>query len=198
MVAELDKSQVVEDLAGIDGVGLSDEEIASHVRLLFPTGGETTHGSLGNALHALLTHEGEWARLVAEPARAEAVVEEALRYESSIAVLPRMSASRAVAFRGVELPPDSWVLFAIAGASHDPAVHADPHRFDPDRPATDRLTFGRGVKSCPGMHLAKRNMVVALQALAARFPRLRLLEPVASQPRRTVLRCPDRLVVRTD
>ncbi len=58
------------------------------------------------------------------------------------------------------------------------------------------LTFGRGVKSCPGMHLAKRNMIVALQVLAERFPQLELLDVEAALPRRTVLRCPDALRVR--
>jgi len=184
--------------ARADGRALEDEEIASHVRLLFPTGGETTHGSLGNALSMLLTRQGAWAALVADPARAEAIVEESLRVESSIAVLPRMSASCEIEFHGTTMPADSWVLFAIAGANHDPAQHADPHRFDVDRPKADRLTFGRGVKSCPGMHFAKRNMVVALQALADRFPDLRLIDAERARPRRTVLRCPDALEVSLD
>lgn len=191
------REDVISELlaARVDGQALGDDEIAAHVRLLFPTGGETTHGSLGNAVYALLTHREEWERLVADPTRAERVVEESLRWESSIAVLPRMSASEPTEFHGVELPPDSWVLFAIAGANRDPAKHADPHRFAPDRAASDRLTFGRGVKSCPGMHLAKRNMVVALQVLAERHPDLALADAEAAQPRRTVLRCPDALAV---
>ena len=60
----------------------------------------------------------------------EATVEEALRWETPIAVLPRMSASEPVEFYGVEIPADSWVLFAMAGANRDPAVFPDPDRFD--------------------------------------------------------------------
>jgi cytochrome P450 len=182
--------------ATVEGRRLTDEEVHSHVRLLFPTGGETTHGSLGNLLYALLTHPGSWEALCADPSRVPRAVEEALRWESSVAVLPRLSASEPVEFQGVELPPDSWVLFGIAGANRDPAVFSDPDRFDLDRDPGDPLTFGRGVKSCPGMHLARRNLAVGLETLLSRLPGLELLDAQAAVPRRTVLRCPDALRVR--
>ena len=85
------------------------------------------------------------------------------------------------------------MLFAMAGANRDPALHEDPDRFDLERKSGDTLTFGRGVKSCPGMHLARRNMCVATQVLAERMPTLELLDPEASLPRRTVLRSPNEL-----
>jgi cytochrome P450 len=196
------RDDVISELvaARVEGRALTDEEIFSHVRLLFPTGGETTHGSLGTALYALLTqgeHPGEtWQRLCADSGLAPAIVEEALRWETPIAVLPRMSASHPIEHHGAAIAPDSWVLFAAAGANRDPAHHPDPHRFDIDRHPTDTLTFGRGVKSCPGMHLAKRNMTVALQVLAERLGHLELIDTDAAVPRRTVLRCPEALRIR--
>ena len=122
-------------------------------------------------------------------------MEEALRGETPIAVLPRMSASEPVEFYGIEIPADSWVLFAMAGANRDPAVFTDPDRFEISRPQGDALTFGRGVKSCPGMHLARRNMAVAVEVLLERMPGLKLLDADAALPRRTVLRSPDALRV---
>ena len=111
----------------------------------------------GNLLSALLRDEGAWAELGRSTRkRIEATVEEALRWETPIAVLPRMSASELVEFYGVEIPADSWVLFAMAGANRDPAIFRDPDRFDIGRSQGDTLSFGRGVKSCPGMHLARR------------------------------------------
>jgi len=194
------ENDVISELAAarVEGRALTDEEIFSHVRLLFPTGGETTHGSLGNAIYAVLTHPDCWRRLREDPEIAPRIVEEALRWETSIAVLPRMSASHPIEFRGQKIEPDTWVLFAAAGANRDPAMHANPHRFDIDRKAGDTLTFGRGVKSCPGMHLAKRNMTVALQVLAERLPGIELVpeRTDAAVPRRTVLRCPEALHVR--
>ena len=182
--------------ARVEGRQLSDEEIYSHVRLLFPTGGETTHGSLGNLLFALLRDAGAWSELRRHPEQIEAAVDEALRWETPIAVLPRLSCSEPMEFYGVEIPADSWVLFAMAGANRDPDVYPDPDRFEIGRPQTDMLTFGRGVKSCPGMHLARRNMAVAVEAMLERMPGLELLDPAAAVPRRTVLRSPDALRVR--
>jgi cytochrome P450 len=191
------RNDVISELvaAEVGGRRLSDEEVYSHVRLLFPTGGETTHGSLGNLLYALFHHEGLWDALCRDPAAAAAAVEEALRWETPIAVLPRLSSRDAVEFGGVEIPPDSWVLFAIAAANRDPAVFPDPDRFDVRRFASDTLTFGRGVKSCPGMHLARKTMTAALRTLLERVPGLELLDPEAARPRRATLRCPDALRV---
>lgn len=180
----------------IDGRRLTDDEVYSHIRLLFPTGGETTHGSLGNLLFAVLTHEDEWQRLVEDPARIAGAVAEGLRWETPIAVLPRMSAESAIEFEGTKIPADSWVLFSPAGANRDPAVIDDPDRFDPGRKQPPNLVFGRGPKSCPGLHLAERNMEVAITALTERFPKLELVDREAAIPRRTVLRSPDALRVR--
>lgn len=180
----------------VDGRRLTDDEVFSHIRLLFPTGGETTHGSLGNLLFALLTHEGEWQRLVEDPTRILGAVSEGLRWETPIAVLPRMSAQAPVEFEGTKIPGDSWVLFAPAGANRDPAVIDEPDLFDPGRKQPPNLVFGRGPKSCPGLHLAERNMEVALGVLTERFPELTLIDRESAIPRRTVLRSPDALKVR--
>jgi len=192
------RNDVISELvtARVEGRALTDEEVFSHVRLLFPTGGETTHGSLGNLLYALLTQDGCWARLGREPERIPDAVEEGLRWETPIAVLPRLSCSEPCVFHGVSLPPDSWVLFAIAGANRDPARFTLPDRFDLDRAPQDSLTFGRGVKSCPGMHLARKNLGVALEVLLRRMPELELTDLPAALPRRSVLRGPDALRVR--
>jgi len=191
------RNDVISELvcASVEGRRLTDEEVYSHVRLLFPTGGETTHGSLGNLLYAVFSHEGVWDDLCRDPSRAGGAVEEALRWETPIAILPRMSSHEPIEFHGVEIPADSWVLFGIAGANRDPSVFPDPDRFDIDRFASDTLTFGRGVKSCPGMHLARKNMTVALQTLLERVPDLELLDHDAALPRRATLRSPDALRV---
>jgi cytochrome P450 len=181
--------------AEIEGRKLSNEEIFSHIRLLFPTGGETTYGTLGNLISTLFS-ENLWSEIAGAPSRIPQAIDEALRFESSIAVLPRMSASCETEFEGVTIPPDSWLMFAVAGANRDPSVFESPDTFDIERTAGDMLTFGRGKKSCPGMHFAKRNMIVALQVLLERLPALELVDTNAAIPRRSVLRAPDALRVR--
>jgi len=191
------RDDVISELvaARVEGRALSDEEVYAHIRLLFPTGGETTHGSLANLLSALLSERERWRALVDDPSLAGAMVDEGLRFETPIAVLPRMSASEDVELAGVRIPADSWVLFAIAGANRDPAVFDEPDVFDWKRDPCDPLTFGKGVKSCPGRHLARKNLLVALEVLASRLPSARLLDPESARPRGSVLRAPGRLLV---
>ena len=202
------REDVISELvnARVEGRMLEDEEIHSHIRLLFPTGGETTHGALGNLLSAALPNREIWDALRSEPSLIGPAVQESLRWETPIAVLPRLSASTPRTFRGTELPPDSWVLFAMAAANRDPQIFTDPDCFDLRRfarsapgespVANESLTFGRGVKACPGMHLARKNMEVALQVLLERLPSLELMDRESALPRRTVLRCPSALRVR--
>ena len=191
------RNDVISELvsAEVDGRRLNDEEVYSHIRLLFPTGGETTHGTLGNLLFALLTHDAAWQRVCSDVSQVAGAVEEVLRWETSIAVLPRMSASRPVDFRGCRLPAESLVLFAIAGANRDPEVFPNPDHFDIDRQCDQALTFGPGLKSCPGMHLARKNLSVAAQVLSERLPNIRLVDRAEAIPRRSVLRCPAALKV---
>jgi len=192
------QNDVISELlqAEVEGRRLGDDEILSHVRLLFPTGGETTHGSLGNLLSALFLHDGAWEALCQAPGKIPAAVAEGLRYDTPIAVLPRLSRGEPTTFRGVDVPADSWVLFAMAGANRDPEAVRDPDRFDVDRVQPPNLVFGRGPKSCPGLHLAKRNMAVALEVLIGRLPQIELVDRAAAVPRRTVLRAPEALRIR--
>jgi cytochrome P450 len=194
------RNDVITELvqARVEGKALGDDEIYSHVRLLLPTGGETTHGSLGNLLFALLSHEGAWEGLRRDRRKIPGAVDEALRWESPIAVLPRMSCNVDTEFHGVKIPADSWVLFAMAGANRDPAVFDQPDRFDLERNNTESLSFGKGVKACPGSHLAKKNLGVALDALLDRLPSPSLIDPEGALPQRSVLRCPEALKVRSE
>ena len=44
----------------------------------------------------------------------------------------------------------------MAAANRDPMVFSEPDCFDLDRKKDESLTFGRGIKACPGMHLARK------------------------------------------
>jgi cytochrome P450 len=186
-------SELVE--ARVEGQRLSDEDVLSHLRLLFPTGAETTTSALGNLLFALLSSPERWRRVVEEPELRQHAVEETLRWENPVAVVPRVAAPEPVRFAGEEIAAGAPVLFCIAAAHRDPAVFPEPDRFDLDRRPTGLLSFGPGVRTCPGIHLARKEMRVTLDALTERFPRLRLLDAEAALPTGAVLRAPERLPV---
>jgi cytochrome P450 len=78
--------------------------------------------------------------------------------------------------RGVNIPAGSMILAGIASANRDPERFARPDEFDIDRPDADILTFGFGVKFCPGTHMAKQQLLAALEVLLDRLPGLRLAD----------------------
>ncbi len=158
----------------VDGQRLNDEEIFSFVRLLFPAGSDTTYKALGSLIYALLTHP-EVRERVGDASERRWIVEEALRWEAPVALLPRMC-SRTTRLDGVSLEANTPMLFGITGANRDPAQHPEPDRFDPDRHARS-LAFGYGEHFCLGSHLARREMEVAIAALCERLPELRLVDP---------------------
>jgi len=183
-------------LSEVEGARLTDDEVLSHVKLLFSAGATTTHDSLGSLVHTLLSEPGAWKRVVDDPSLRPGAIHELLRYETPVPNLPRISADRPIEFHGVSVPPQSFVLFSMAAANRDPTVFADPDRYDMTRPQKDTLTFGRGERSCPGMHLARKSLNVALDVLAERLPALRLIgDPIDSAPSGGTVRGPRRLPV---
>lgn len=182
--------------AQVDGRQLTDEEILAHVRLLFSAGASTTTDALGNLVYTLLAQPEHWQALLAEPRLRAGAIEELLRWETPVAVLPRLSAAQPVDFHGTRIPPATFCLFAIAAANRDPAVFEDPDVFDIQRDSSKKLlSFGPGPRLCPGMHLARRQLAVALDVILERLPGLHLLDPEAASPRGAILRGPTTLPV---
>src|SRR5438067_3274840 len=170
----------------VDGVGLTDEDVISFLRLLLPAGAETTSRLMGNMLFALLEEpETRLERVRADRSLVPWVIEETLRWETPILFVAR-EATRATAVGGVEIPAGSFVSAVIGSANRDEGHFPDPDRFDLDRRADDHLSFGFGRHFCLGYHLAKLETGIALGALLDRLPTLRL-DPAAPAPRITGL-----------
>ena len=171
------------------------EQVLINCALLLLAGHETTINLICNGTLSFMNNRDQWDLLKTDPeGMMVRATEEALRYDSPVKSITRIAAED-VEMRGKTLKKDDRIRWFISAANRDPALNPDPDRFEIGRPQTDMLTFGRGVKSCPGMHLARRNMAVAIEAMLERMPGLELLDPAAAVPRRTVLRSPDALHV---
>lgn len=158
--------------AEFEGKRLDDEEILSFLRLLFPAGSDTTYKVGGSLFYAVLSDPAVQARARRDAGSRAAVVQEALRWQPPTALLPRRC-SKDTELGGVAIRKDDWILFGITAANNDPAVFADPRRFDPDR-TNKNLAFGHGEHFCLGSHLARRELEVALDRVLARFPGIHL------------------------
>ena len=154
---------------------LSSDEVASMLYVVLLAGFETTIKLLGNCLLALLAERRHWQAIVDDPARIPAVVEEVLRFDGPVLCTIRMTRED-VDLGGTAIPAGSRVQVLMASANHDQAVFPEGEAFDPsrERPA-GHLGFGFGVHFCIGAPLARLETRVALEQLARRLPRLRLV-----------------------
>jgi cytochrome P450 len=150
-------------------------EIASILFSLSFAGHETTTGLIGNLVRRLLG-PARWDRVADDPGLIPVTVEETLRFDPSVPVWRRV-ATRPVTLGGVELPEGAKLFLWLAAAGRDPRVFHDPDGFDLGRPNADRhLAFGLGLHYCLGASLGKLEARLALEELAARYSRLRLVE----------------------
>lgn len=188
-------------LAAASGMaqGLTDKEIIANAAVLLFGGIETTEGMIANALYFLLTNRAILRQVAQDQAMVPAVVEETLRLEPAAAVVDRY-ATADVTLANAEIHAGDLVRVSLSGANRDPAVFPAPDRFDPTRPnMRSHVAFAQGPHVCLGLHLARLETVVALQALLVAFPGLRLAPgddvATAAQPRGLVFRKPRALRV---
>ena len=105
----------------------------------------------------------------ADPSLLADAVEESLRLEPAAATIDRY-ATRDADPRPIRA--GDLVSISIAAANRDPAVFADPDRFDIRREnAKLHLAFAHGPHVCIGMHLARLEAHTALRVLLDRLPR---------------------------
>jgi cytochrome P450 len=125
-------------------------------------------------------------------------IEEALRWENPLLTLAR-TATEEVELGGVRIPAGGFVAVSLGAANRDPERYPEPDDFDSFRGAARHMSFGDGAHKCLGMHLARLEMRVLLNAVLDRLPGLRL-DPEADDPHihGMIFRSPPNLPVRFD
>jgi cytochrome P450 len=94
----------------------------------------------------------------------ESVIAETLRYDPPIPAMRRV-AREEVAFQGRRIAAGTTVTLDLRAANRDPAVFAEPDRFDPARREPPHLTFGTGRRPCPGADQAVQLAAGVVEAL---------------------------------
>jgi cytochrome P450 len=180
----------------VDGHRLADDEIFAFLMLLLPAGVETTYRSLGNLLFALLNHPDQLEEVIQRPELRPAAIEEGLRWETPVVTLVRQCV-RDTSLAGLDIPAGRGLNVFLASANRDERHYPDPDRFDIHRSLPAHVSFGSGPHMCLGMHLARLETRVALDAVLERLQDLHL-DPHAPPPKivGTLFRSPNGLPVR--
>lgn len=160
-----------------DGEKLDHDELMLLVAMLLGAGTDTTRKQLAAAVDVFCDHPEQWALLGGHPELAHRAVDEAMRYRPIGFSLPRI-ATEDLELDGVTIPAGTIVFANVAAANRDPAVFAEPDRFDITReePATG-LNFGSGAHYCLGSHLARLELTEALVMMSRRMPNLHRTGP---------------------
>jgi cytochrome P450 len=151
-------------------------EMLSIVQQLLVAGNETTTKLLTETMRLLANNPDQWAQLKADPSRAPAVIEEALRLSTPTQGMFRI-ATVDHELDGVHIPKGARMVIVFASANRDEALFADPDAFDPDREGLrEHLAFGKGIHFCLGAALSRLEGKVALEELARRLDSFTLSE----------------------
>ncbi|MET9381684.1 cytochrome P450 [Streptomyces sp. NPDC002928] len=184
-------------LANDDGPDgrMTDEEIVSTANLLLIAGHETTVNLITNGMLTLLRHPEVLQRLRDEPDLVVPLVEELLRYEPPVHIIPWRAAYSDITVADTVIPKGSQIMLMLASGSRDPNRFHDPDRFDPDRRDNQHLGFGSGIHLCFGGPMARLETQIALTELVRRLDRPSLVADPPPYRRSPVLRGPVHLHV---
>ena len=151
--------------AAADAGEVTRQEAELLVRSLLSAGFDTTVHGIGAALRCLAKNSDQFAALRAEPSKARAAFEEAVRLESPVQTFFRTT-TREVLLAGVTIPEGAKVLMLLGAANRDPRKWPEPDRYDIDRSTVGHVGFGAGVHMCVGQLLARLEGETLLGALS--------------------------------
>jgi len=163
--------------AQLNGGPMNPDLVVGTVRLVISAGHDSTTSSIGICLNYLAGSPADQSRLRGEPQLIPAAVEEILRYQSPVLMMPR-TVARDVELRGRQLKAGDRLMLNWAAANRDEAVFEQPDRCLLDRNPNRHVVFGHGVHTCLGAPLARQELRLVLAELLARTTSFELAGPV--------------------
>lgn len=157
----------------VDGRKWTDDEVFGHCFNLYIGGLDTVSSNMGWHFYHLATHPQDQQWLRDNPSKGAQAVEELLR-AYAVVTLSRICA-REVTIGDYTLQPEDRVVLCTPLAARDPDWFDTPAKVDFERQAT-HVTFGWGEHRCLGAHLARRELLIAIQEMLAALPEFRIEE----------------------
>ena len=142
---------------------------------ILSAGNETTRNTLNGAIILLSEHPDQMQRLAADPSLAKATTEECLRYVSPVRGFGR-TVVQDVEVRGRKIRAGQHVLNFFMSGNRDEEIFQDPDVFDLSRQGDKtNLAFGFGQHFCLGAALARMEITILFEEVAARFSGVELV-----------------------
>lgn len=157
----------------IDGRALTDDEMVGFAFNLFIGGLDTVSTNMAWQFRHLAEHPEHQALLRANPAMIPDAIEEMMRAYAAVSTFRTVVNEVEVA--GVTLKPGDKVAMSTSLAGRDPEQYEDPNAVILNRKAR-YLSFGFGPHLCVGMHLARREMRIAIEQFLSIIPPFRIAE----------------------
>jgi cytochrome P450 len=167
----------------------ADAATAELVRILSPADGESIVARIAVLIQAcdataaligtVICHALPPAGLRYLDRTTDAIMAEVVRHDPPLCVTRRVSGANA-ALTGMTLPAGQAVLLRVDAVNRDPEIHEDPARFDPGRSQGPTLTFGYGLRPCPGKDHALMLAAGVVQAVRDRCAAV--IAPVEYEP----------------
>jgi len=154
--------------AEVDGEPIREENLLNMAVVLVLAGLDTTKSQLGYNFHYLATHPDDRRRIVDDPALIPSAIEELLRYHAFVP--PARKLAHDVEYEGCPMKKGQMVLMPLWSATRDPRAFEDAGTVRLDRNPNRHIAFGAGPHRCAGAHLARRELLVAMEEWHKRIP----------------------------
>jgi cytochrome P450 len=157
--------------AEIDGKKLNDGEILGMFYTFYVGGLDTVYATISWSMRHIATRPKFQQFLRDNPDTMDKVVMELLRLFSVVSSQRRVT--KDFVWHGVQMKENDLVIMPIFIACRDPEAYPNPHEIDLDR-HEQPLAFASGPHLCLGMHLARREIKIAIETFLARFDNIRI------------------------
>jgi cytochrome P450 len=155
--------------AEIDGQKITRNDILDICFLMLLGGLDTVTSTLGCNISYLAENPENRRRIVEDEAAIPNAIEELLRWETPVMGVPRV-VKQTVTLHGFEIKEGETVMLMIGAANVDDSAFPHGDRVDFDRERNRHLAFGSGPHRCLGSHLARLELVTAMEEWHRRIP----------------------------
>jgi cytochrome P450 len=162
-------------VAEVDGRPLTQAELLGMCHLLLLGGLDTVTATLDCMIAYLAQHPERRRAVVADPELMNAAIEELLRHQTPVMMVPRIVAQDCE-MGGVSLYAGDGATLLLGAANVDVEEFDDPGDVRLDRESNRHLAFGGGPHRCLGSHLARMELRVAMEEFHKRIPEYELAE----------------------